>query len=107
MEWLNPPLITISNQSITSYHQLPPGMYHLANCAIAGQVNVSNALASVSISITDNTIDKLHINFLNGMELVCSVGSTYDLTFESLKPFADRVNELIDSAITGAIEGEY
>lgn len=101
VEWVNPPLTTISNQSITSYYQLPPGVYHLVNCTIAGQMNVSDALASVSISVVDNTIDKLHVNFLNDMECICSVGSSYGLTFLSLKTFKERVADVIQELSNG------
>lgn len=101
VEWVNPPLTTISGQSITNYYQLTPGVYHLVNCTIAGQMNVSNALVSVSIGVVDNTIDKLHVNFLNDMELICSVGSSHDLTFLSLKTFKERVADVIQELSNG------
>lgn len=107
VEWVNPPLTTISGQSITNYYQLTPGVYHLVNCTIAGQMNVPDAIADVSISVTDNTIDRLHINFINGMEVVCYVGSSNDLTLDSVNSFDDRVNALINAAIINAIEGAY
>lgn len=107
VEWTNSPITTISGQSITSYYQLTPGVYHLVDCTIAGQMNVSDALASVSISIIDNTIDKLHINFLNDMEVICSVGSSYDLTLESVNSFRDRVSNLIKTPVEEITKAEY